>query len=42
VEVPEETKPADPVPTGDSALIFAVVALISVFGVATIAKRREN
>jgi hypothetical protein len=35
-------KPADPVPTGDSALIFAVVALISVFGVATIAKRREN
>jgi hypothetical protein len=33
-------KPAEP--TGDSALIFAVVAIISVIGVATIAKRREN
>lgn len=41
-EVPEETKPADPVPTGDSALIFAVVAIISLLGVATVAKRREN
>ncbi len=39
---PEDTKPADPVPTGDSAIIFAVVALISVLGVATLAKRREN
>ncbi len=42
---PVETEPevpADPVPTGDSALIFAVVAVISVIGVATIAKRREN
>ncbi|MBQ8258934.1 MAG: hypothetical protein IJY97_05155 [Clostridia bacterium] len=39
---PEVTEPADPVPTGDSALIFAVVAIISVLGVATIAKRREN
>ena len=38
----EETKPADPVPTGDSALIFAVVAVISVLGVAVVAKRREN
>ena len=34
--------PADPVPTGDSALIFAVVAIISIIGVATVAKRREN
>ena len=41
-EVPEDTKPADPVPTGDSALIFAVVAIISILGVATVAKRREN
>ena len=39
---PEVTEPAEPVPTGDSALIFAVVAIISVLGVATIAKRREN
>ena len=38
----EEPKPADPVPTGDSALIFAVVAIISILGVATVAKRREN
>ena len=38
----EDTKPADPVPTGDSALIFAVVAIISLLGVATVAKRREN
>ena len=42
VTEPEVTEPADPVPTGDSALIFAVVAVISVIGVATIAKRREN
>ncbi len=41
-EVPEDTKPADPVPTGDSALIFAVVAIISVLGIAIVAKRREN
>ena len=43
-EKPAETEPApvDPVPTGDSALIFAVVAIISVLGVAVIAKRREN
>ena len=34
--------PVDPAPTGDSALIFAVVAIISVLGVATVAKRREN
>ena len=37
-----EPVPADPVPTGDSALIFAVVAAISVLGVALVAKRREN
>ncbi len=39
---PEVTEPADPVPTGDSALIFAVIAAISVLGVAIVAKRREN
>ncbi len=39
---PEQTKPADPVPTGDTALIFAVIAAISVLGVAVVAKRREN
>ena len=39
---PEETEPAEPVPNGDSALIFAVVALISVLGIAIVAKRREN
>ncbi len=39
---PEVTDPADPVPTGDSALIFAVIAVISVLGVAVVAKRREN
>ena len=39
---PEDTKPADPVPTGDSALVFAVIAIISVLGVAAVAKRREN
>lgn len=33
-------KPAEP--TGDSALIFAVVAIISILGIATVAKRREN
>ena len=39
---PPVTEPADPVPTGDSALIFAAIAIISLCGVATIAKRREN
>jgi hypothetical protein len=35
-------KPVEPAPTGDSALIFAVVALISALGVAVVAKKREN
>ncbi len=35
-------KPVEPAPTGDSALIFAVVALISVLGAAVVAKKREN
>ena len=42
VKEPETTEPAEPVPTGDSSIIFAVVALISLLGIATIAKRREN
>lgn len=42
VTEPEVTEPAEPVPTGDSALIFAVVAVISLCGVAVVAKRREN
>ena len=41
-EAPETTKPADPVPTGDSALIFVVIAIISVASIAVVAKRREN
>ena len=40
--VPEETKPADPVPTGDASIIFIVLAIISLGGVAAVAKRREN
>ncbi|MBQ2715703.1 MAG: hypothetical protein IJF21_02790, partial [Clostridia bacterium] len=40
--ITEPEVPADPVPTGDSALIFAVVAVISLCGVAVVAKRREN
>ena len=42
---PVETEPevpADPVPTGDSALVFALIAVISLGGVAVVAKRREN
>ncbi len=35
-------KVEEPAPTGDSALVFAVIALISVLGVAVVAKRREN
>ncbi len=38
---PETTQPA-PVPTGDSSLVFAAIAIISLVGVATVAKRREN
>ena len=34
-------KIAEPVPTGDTAVIFAVIAIISILGVATVAKRRE-
>lgn len=41
---PETTEPApvDPVPTGDSSIIFAAIAVISLVGVAVVAKRRED
>ncbi len=39
---PETTEPATPPTTGDSTLIFAVIAAISVLGVAVVAKRRED
>ena len=39
---PETTEPVTPPATGDSFVIFAVIAVISVLGVAVIAKRREN
>lgn len=42
VPAPETTEPAASEPTGDSALIFAVIAIISIAGVAVVAKRREN
>ena len=41
-EVETEPTPVDPVPTGDSAIVFAVIAIISVLGIAVVAKRREN
>lgn len=42
VTEPEVTDPVPPAETGDSVAIFAVVAIISVFGIAIVAKRREN
>ena len=39
---PETTEPGSSTPTGDSAVIFAVIAVISVLGVAVVAKKREN
>jgi len=39
---PETTEPVTPPTTGDSALVFAAIAIISLVGVAVIAKRREN
>ncbi len=39
---PETTAPSESEPTGDSALIFAAIAIISLLGVAVVAKRREN
>ena len=39
---PETTAPSQGPETGDSFVIFAIVSVISVLGVAIIAKRREN
>ena len=39
---PETTEPTETPTTGDSFVIFAVIAAISVLGVAVVAKRREN
>ena len=39
---PETTEPGTSTPTGDSAFVFAAIAMISLAGVAVIAKRREN
>lgn len=39
---PETTEPAQSEPTGDSFVIFAIVAIVSAIGVALVAKRREN
>ena len=40
--VPETTEPATPPTTGDSALVFAAIAVIALAGVAVVAKRKEN
>ncbi len=39
---PETTEPGSSSNTGDSFIIFAVIAAIAVLGVAVVAKRREN
>ena len=39
---PETTEPATPPTTGDSAIIFAMISVIAIAGVAVVAKRREN
>ena len=42
VPAPETTEPGSSSDTGDSFVIFAVIAAVSVLGVAVVAKRREN
>ena len=39
---PEVTDPVDPVPTGDAAWIYVVLAAVALLGTAFVAKRREN
>ncbi len=39
---PDTTEPSQSEPTGDSFVIFAVIAAVSLIGVAAVAKRREN
>lgn len=42
VPAPETTEPPVSGDTGDTALVFAAIAIISLVGVAVVAKRREN
>ena len=42
VPAPETTAPSESGATGDSFVVFAAIAAISVLGVAVVAKRREN
>ena len=39
---PETTEPTTPPTTGDSAIIFAIISVIAIAGVAVVAKKREN
>ena len=39
---PETTEPSTPPTTGDSAIIFAMISVIAIAGVAVVAKKREN
>ena len=41
VKEPEVTEPVTPPTTGDSTVIFAVIAVLSILGVAVVAKKRE-
>ena len=40
--LPETTEPEAPAETGDASMIFVVIAVISLAGVAIVAKKREN
>ena len=42
VKEPETTEPEVSGKTGDSSVIFAVIAVISILGAAVVAKKREN
>ena len=42
VTAPETTEPVAPPTTGDASVIFVIIAVISLGGVAIISKRREN
>ena len=39
---PETTEPVTPPTTGDSTLVFAVIAVVALAGVAVVSKRKEN
>lgn len=42
VTEPETTEPIDPVPTGDLALAYVIISILSVAAVAAVAKKRAN